>query len=239
MRDVKGMTRVLKHAVEENHGVTIKQDHPILAWMVRHAAAMMAIGRRGADGRTAHELRKGKPFRRKLVPFGEIVYFLPVGKRQSRLVDRWLPGLFLGLRGNSDEYMVGVETGGVLRARSVRRLSEEQRADPGLVGKLKGVPWLPIPGGEEGADAPPALVKIVADKVVPDDQLPPAPAPLRIQQAAASTFGGMLSCSGTAIPRVARAAWQRHSDWRRERTTAIAESASASSWPRSPRGRSA
>ena len=59
----------------------------------------------------------------------------------------------------------------------MRRLSEEQRADPGLVGKLKGVPWLPIPGGEEGADAPPALVKIVADKVVLDDQLPPAPAP--------------------------------------------------------------
>ena len=175
MRDVKGVCRVLKHAFEALHGVTINQDHPVLTWLVRHAGVVLAIGQRGKDGRTGHELRRGKPFRRKIPPFGEKVFYLPVGKRQSRLTDRWLPGLFLGLKEGSDELYVGTSAG-VMRARSVKRMPEEQRADPEMVRGLKGVTWRPIPGAPaDGDDAPPAAVKIVAGQVVPDDQLPPVP----------------------------------------------------------------
>ena len=81
----------------------------------------------------------------------------------------------MGLKANGDELHVGTAAG-VMGARSVKRLPAGQRADPQLVADLKGVPWSPIPGGDEGQEVPPAVVKIVANKVVPDDQRPPVPA---------------------------------------------------------------
>ena len=68
VREVKGVARSGKHYAEELHGIEIKQDSQLLPWLVRNAAMCISVTRRGPDGRTAYELRRGKPFRRKLIP---------------------------------------------------------------------------------------------------------------------------------------------------------------------------
>ena len=51
------------------------------------------------DGRTAYELRKGRPYRRPLPPFGEAVMYLKVAvnKRRRKYEDRFGTGIFVGL----------------------------------------------------------------------------------------------------------------------------------------------
>ena len=146
VKQVKGVVRSQKTYIEELHGITLLQDSPVLTWVVRNAAMCINVGRRGRDGRTAYELRRGKPFRRKLIPITEHVLFLPAGKRTSKLATRWVPGIYLGFRDDADEFYVGTESGDVLRARSVKRLTPAQRGNAQLVMNITGVPWKPVAG---------------------------------------------------------------------------------------------
>jgi hypothetical protein len=73
VREVKGVVRSLRWALEELHGVKIENSSAVLPWLARHAGSMISRTRRGADGRTAFELRKGRGYKRRLPPFGEKV----------------------------------------------------------------------------------------------------------------------------------------------------------------------
>ena len=172
-KEIKGMVRTLRHHVEEHHGITVGPSHMLLPWMVKHAGALLARGQKGADGRTAYELRKGRPFKRPLPAFGEKVLWLEPGKPKSRLTDRWLEGIFVGLHDDSDEILVATENG-VLKARTAKRLSPEDGRDGPLVNRVVGLPWRAVPSmQEEGDDTiPAAAVRIEADKVVPEGDLP-------------------------------------------------------------------
>ena len=57
--------------------------------------------------------------------------YLLAGKQPSRLVDRWLEGLFLGVQDKSDEVLIGTRDG-VVKARTVKRLDDTQRRDASL-----------------------------------------------------------------------------------------------------------
>ena len=46
-------------------------DHVVLAWLVLWAVASVNLGRKGVDGKTAYELRAGRPWKRPLAQFGE------------------------------------------------------------------------------------------------------------------------------------------------------------------------
>ena len=107
VKEVKGIVRSMRWAFDELHGVKLDVSSSVLPWMVRYAGAMLSRTRRGADGRTAFELRKGKPYMKKLPPFGEKVMYLKAGKPKSRLDDRWLEGLFVGFQDRSDEIVIG------------------------------------------------------------------------------------------------------------------------------------
>ena len=55
-----------------------------------------------------------------LPPFAEKVMCLKAGEPWSRLEDRWMGGLFLGVQDNSDEVETGTRDG-VIKARRVCR----------------------------------------------------------------------------------------------------------------------
>ena len=63
VREVKAKVRSLAYVVKLMLGQAVEPNHPSFAWLIEWAALSMNIGRRGADGRTAYELRRGKPFR--------------------------------------------------------------------------------------------------------------------------------------------------------------------------------
>ena len=98
---------------------------------------------------------------------------MPAGKKASGLPCRCLPGLFLGLEDNSDECFVGTADG-VVKARTIRRLAPDARADADLLGKLAGVPWKPVPSAPE-SDSIPVAIRLDARPVVPASELPSEP----------------------------------------------------------------
>jgi hypothetical protein len=132
---------------------------------------MISRAQRGLDGRTAFELRRGKPYRKPLPSITEAAMYLPTGKRVSTLRDRWLVGLFLGVQDCSDEVVIGTEMG-VFKARSIKRMEPTLRGNADLLGKIKGSPWDPVPGSIVDSQ-PDVIVRVVADKVVPEADLPP------------------------------------------------------------------
>ena len=68
--------------------------HPVLPWLVKYSAAMVNRCRRGPDGKTAYELRKGRKgrkFARALPNFAEkILLIIPrITKHVARVEPRW------------------------------------------------------------------------------------------------------------------------------------------------------
>ncbi|CAK0876009.1 unnamed protein product [Prorocentrum cordatum] len=166
VREVKAKARAARAQVGDLHGVSIGVEHPATPWMVEFAAMSINLGRRGADGRTAWELRHGRPFNKDLACFSGKVLYLPGGKRKAGIEDKLLAGLYLGPTLRTGEVYIGTELG-ALRARAFKRLTVEQRADEDLLNSLVGKPRAPVPT-DMAADEVPVAIEIRA----------PAPAPV-------------------------------------------------------------
>ena len=92
---VKGITRTLVHAASELHNVEITSDHPAYAWAVSHAVFLYNRSDRDAGGKTPYELRKGKPYRKELAPWGHAILYMLLGKRKSTAAVKFQQGIFL------------------------------------------------------------------------------------------------------------------------------------------------
>ena len=61
IQDVQAQIRTVKMALEWRYGGNkLKEDHPILPWLIRYSAMQINVARKGEDGRTAYERRRGK-----------------------------------------------------------------------------------------------------------------------------------------------------------------------------------
>ena len=120
VREVKGVARSVRVALSELYEKDISSKHLVLPWLVSCAAGQITRGQVGTDGLIRHQRLKGRAFRRLLRVFAECVLYLPIGKRASRLPERWSDGLFLWVVERSSEFYVGTVLG-VVRARSLRR----------------------------------------------------------------------------------------------------------------------
>ena len=119
--DVEGLTRTLVCAAEAFHGVTLEPTHPVRLWAIEYAAQLYnRFAKSSEDGRTPYELRRGKPFRRRLPLFVEPVLYMKVakGKRRQKHEDRFETALYLGLIDRSNEVRLG-NADGVFKALSL------------------------------------------------------------------------------------------------------------------------
>ena len=169
---IEAKTRTLKFATEEMHGVKLEPNSPVLTWAVSYAGQMVSRAHRySSDGRTAYELRKGKPYKRRLPVFGEKVLAMSLGKRRLKSEYRTFEAIYLGLAERSDMLIVG-NVDGCQRVATVKRLPPSSRRDGDLIKALKGVPWRPRPGIVREPGVREVPVCIHADPVVGDDELP-------------------------------------------------------------------
>ena len=131
-------------------------------------------GRRGADGRTAYELRRGRPCRAPLVFFGERGLCLPRNRRPSRLASGPVDGIFLALKDNTNEYLCyAPDWKRIIAAQSLRRLSPEERCNADMFNQIEGTPWcLNVHASPDAPVRQP--ISMSADPVVPREELPPA-----------------------------------------------------------------
>ena len=102
--------------------------------------------------------------------------------KREKLDSRWEYGIYVGFVMQSMEALVAGSRG-VVKARNVRRLSEDQRWDKDMLEKMKGTPWEPkgergkndipvdIPDtkGDLGIELPPQAPRRVRIKITKDD----------------------------------------------------------------------
>ena len=122
-------------------------DHHSVPWFVMHSAAVINRRRMGEHGMTAYRRWKGKPFNRIVAEFGECIWYLKSGSAgRDKFVNRWEEGIWLGIRDESGEVIVGTKDG-VVKCRDFRRKPiEEDRWSVKTFDEFKGSPWEPIPG---------------------------------------------------------------------------------------------
>ena len=144
---VQGQFRALRSDLESSYGKEVPRDHPALVWLVRHASSTMLRYEMGADGMTPYRRIKGKPFAAKVCKFGECVWYLkPKSAGREKAEYRWAEGIWLGIRDESGEHIIGTE-GGIIKARTIRRPgSPEERWKWEKFEKMRGLPWEPVPG---------------------------------------------------------------------------------------------
>ena len=146
---VEGMFRSIKSSLEERIGRKLPREHMCVPWLIRHAAETIDRYAIGSDGKTNYQRRKGNKFGGSPVEFGETIMFLrakSVGK--DKFDSRWEQGVWLGIREESGEHIIGTKEG-VLKARTIRRYSEAtERWKTELFDNFRGVPWKPVPGRE-------------------------------------------------------------------------------------------
>ena len=75
MKDVKDAVRTNLACLVRRFGQEFQGRYTVLPWLVKYSVAMVNRCRRGPDGKTAHELRKGRKFA-KALPQEKILFMI-------------------------------------------------------------------------------------------------------------------------------------------------------------------
>ena len=107
VRTIKGHIRSMKDALYAMYKARIPADHPVLAWLPRHASATVTRYGMGKDGNTPYERWTGRRFKKDVVEFGECVWYFKARSRGATgMMGRWSQGIWLGIREESGEAMI-------------------------------------------------------------------------------------------------------------------------------------
>ena len=113
--DIAGTARTVKCQVEHDYGLQLDSSHVAMSWLVRYSGTLITLFCVGADGRTAYERSRGKPWKRALPKFGETVLYLPHDRNRghkNKLEPRYLgPAIYLGVLLGTGEIYVGTPEG--------------------------------------------------------------------------------------------------------------------------------
>ena len=127
VKSVKGLCRTMLYGLQLRIARKIPPTHPIIAWMVTHAAAVLRWRNKGRDGRTPYERTRGRPFTTRLVEFGEFVKFKVRNNGEpSNLEARWKHGVFIGMCMQTGQYSMFYDNK-VVYARSIARMPDSNK----------------------------------------------------------------------------------------------------------------
>ena len=105
----------------------VPNSHPVMLWLAEHTSLVLNKFKLGADGLTAYERLNGKQTRQRICEFGEVVmWYVPVRLR-GKLDARWRYGLFFGRATDSDQNIIALKHGNIVRARAMVRVVEGAR----------------------------------------------------------------------------------------------------------------
>ena len=153
VKAVGEQVRVLRAGLQARLDMVVRTSHPMLTWLVQHAADCLSKYQIGEDGKTAYERLKGKKFSRAVVEFGEKVHYKKnlKGHKDNKLDSKWGEGFFLGFYWKTSEALIGTHEG-VKRAGTIRRVGAHRRWDADGLDQIRGVPWQWNPDADEVPD---------------------------------------------------------------------------------------
>ena len=158
VQTIEGQSRTLRSALETSYGSKIGDDSVILTWLVEHAGTLHNLFHGSGemkDGKTPYSRHRGREWRVSIPPFGETVEFL---KRGHKFESRRQQGIFLGVKDNTTEKIVG-NGPGVFTVQSIRRKSGDDKYNLEILQSVTGVPWDPQATRDDVLEGPrPAIV---------------------------------------------------------------------------------
>ena len=145
--------RVLRAGLQRRLDMVIRGSHPVMTWLVQHAADCSSKYQVREDGKTGYERLKGKSFSRPSVEFGEKVRFKKSakGQKEHKLEMKWNVGHFLGFHWRTSEAIVGTKEG-IRRAGTIRRVGAHRRWDATGLDSIRGVSWKWDPEADDVVD---------------------------------------------------------------------------------------
>ena len=118
----------------------LPNDHPVMAWLVEHAAYMLNRCKLDTDGRTAYGRLHGGESTARLCEVSErILWFVPKTNK-AKLDARWRYGTFLKRAANCYKIYIGLADGSIVAARAIVRLMPSLRWSMKKIGLINGVP---------------------------------------------------------------------------------------------------
>lgn len=137
---VEDLVRTYKAALESRLQCKVPIGHPIMRWMVEHAASLYNRYVTNEDGATPFEVLHGQRVRGNIAEFGEQCLYFVLKKLRAKLNRRFRMGTFLGNTQNSNEAFVANAKGEVTKTRAVVRVVEQSRWSKQSVLGVVGVP---------------------------------------------------------------------------------------------------
>lgn len=114
-----GQIRTFRAQLQQNYGRTIASKHPIIPWLVRHAAYLLNRYATHADGNTSYFCRWNRDHQAPLCEFGKTVqYLLPTAKQLPKMEQQFFRVSWLGRDTTSGETLLGIGNK-VVRARTI------------------------------------------------------------------------------------------------------------------------
>ena len=143
VRLLKGHLRTMRSDLETKLGYRVPMRHPLMAWMVTHAANVITWYARGTDGMTAYQRVRTRSFKTRMLGFGEMCKnknrsHEPVGNFADGR--KWHLGVFVGIDPRTGQYMVHCGDS-VKLARTIVRLPELNKWDCGALSEVNATPW--------------------------------------------------------------------------------------------------
>lgn len=151
---VQGQVRTMRSALESRVKARVRRSWDIVPWLVRHAAATLSRSNVGEDGETPHSRVRGRKFRGACCELGEIIMYMKADLNEKHAEgtgqweSEWEKGIWLGIKAESGEAIVGT-CEGFLKARRLHRCSQvHERWNAEAIQSMKGTPWEVVPGRE-------------------------------------------------------------------------------------------
>ena len=158
VKQVKCRIRTLKLCLERRIGKRIPPRHPIMTWLVPHAASILRWRARGDNGKTPYEAVRLRPFTGKLIGFAEQCSYKMRSKEPIDDEHRFHHGIFLGMCPSTGQYIVHDVARKVIKmARTIKRHPDETKWNAGDVEAVAVSPYNQHVADEQGvalADRP-------------------------------------------------------------------------------------
>ena len=136
--------RTLLAELEHRIGAKLSSKYPSVSWLVEYVIVLLNKYHVNESTKaTAYEALHGKEASERLAYFGKRVFFHIPARRRANLDLRWSAGTFLGTLMTSNEAIVGLPNGDVIRTNAIARLMPSQRWKPQAVLGITGTPAKP------------------------------------------------------------------------------------------------
>ena len=110
--------RTLKLQIENNYGIHLSTTHPIMPWLVKHAAYLLNRYSVHSDGNTSYYRRWNKEHKTPICEFGEtVLYMMPTAKHRHKMEARFFQAIWLGKDTSTNENILGI-SGQIVKART-------------------------------------------------------------------------------------------------------------------------